>query len=641
MLGSRAYVREHLADAEAGLVKPGHAKHTAYYNLDNGTGRIRGLWLQGNYAAESIFRQWFQPLRDLGVSTIAPRSVRGSDYASFDDVGVPGFQFMQDRLEYNSRTHHSNMDFYDRLQRDDLVQMAVVMATVAYNTAVRAEPLPRKPLPFKVATATPTASAQGAVNPAVPNFEPVQPETFSASGGQPNAWADFDNDGDLDLFVGFRGGVNNKLYRNDAGKFTDVATELGVADAPDTRAAAWGDFDGDGWIDLFVGFSRRSNTPNKLYRNLGAGKGFADVATAAGVTVVGETRQPVFVDFDNDGDNDLFVAFRDAPNALLRNDGGHFTDVAATLGVADDRKTVGSVWFDYDEDGDLDLYTANQDGTLNGLFRNDVTKFTDVAATLGVDAAGMPRAGSNGPSVMDFDNDGDLDLFVADYGPNMLFRHDGAKFTEVAAAMGVAGGEKATPSNWGDYDNDGRPDLYVSSYVDKVTDGKDYLYHNDGDRFSQVMPDLIRQHPASHGILWADFDADGDLDLALADNNAPGRHYLYRNLLPAAVARRSIQVHVVDALGHHTKAGSEVRVFAAGTRKVLGTRLVDTGSGYCSQSVLPVHIGLATLAKVDVEVVAMTPGGRRVIKVAGVDPASLKNKPLVVKVPANAVRSTK
>jgi len=468
---------------------------------------------------------------------------------------------------------------------------------------------------------------------ASPRFELVQPDLFAVAGGQPNCWADFNNDGHLDLFVGFKNGVANRLYRYDGRVFADVAADLGLGDLTDTRAAAWGDFDGDGHLDLYVGFTRRSGAANKLYRNDGDGKHFTEIGHDLGIDAKGETRQVSWIDFDNDGRVDLFVAFRDAPNMLFHNDGHRFVDVAKDMGVDDPRKTVGAVWFDMNDDGRLDLYTANQDGTLNGFFRNDGTRFVDVAAELGMDAAGRPETfGSNGPSVVDYDNDGRLDLFVAGYGRNFLFHNEGqGRFKEVAEAMGVFGGERATPSAWGDYDNDGRPDLYVSSYVDKPLNEHDFLYHNDGARFGDAMIELVAKHGATHGVQWVDFDGDGAVDLALANNNPNGGHYLFRNVLPADRARRSIQVMVVDANGRHTRAGSEVRVYAPGTRTVLGGRLVDTGGGYCSQSVVPVHIGLPRDGKVDVEVTAMTTTGRKVTRVAGVDPNALPKRVLVVK----------
>ena len=142
LLGSRAYVKRHYGDRES--PEPGHETLAAYYNIDNGSGRIRGIWLQENDAADDIFRQWIRDLSDLGVTTIGRRSTRGTDHVPFNDVGLPGFQFIQDRLEYNSRTHHSNMDVYDRVQLDDLRQMSVVAAVFAYHTAMRDEQLPRK-----------------------------------------------------------------------------------------------------------------------------------------------------------------------------------------------------------------------------------------------------------------------------------------------------------------------------------------------------------------------------------------------------------------------------------------------------------------------------------------------------------------
>jgi hypothetical protein len=147
LLGSRAYVREHFADPATMQVKPAHEKLSAYFNIDNGTGRIRGVWLQGNLAVKQIFQQWIEPLGDLGVNLIGPRSVTSTDHLAFDAVGLPAFQFIQERLEYNSRTHHSNMDTVDHVQRDDMVQMATVAAVFAYNAAMRNEKLPRKALP--------------------------------------------------------------------------------------------------------------------------------------------------------------------------------------------------------------------------------------------------------------------------------------------------------------------------------------------------------------------------------------------------------------------------------------------------------------------------------------------------------------
>jgi hypothetical protein len=147
LLGSRAYVREHLGDTDTMTLKAEHAKLSAYFNSDNGSGRIRGVWLQSNLAVRPIFEQWIAPMRDLGVTILAPRSVTQTDHVPFDNIGIPAFQFLVDRLEYNSRTHHSNMDVYDRVQRDDIVQHATVMALFAYEAAMRGDRLPRKPLP--------------------------------------------------------------------------------------------------------------------------------------------------------------------------------------------------------------------------------------------------------------------------------------------------------------------------------------------------------------------------------------------------------------------------------------------------------------------------------------------------------------
>ncbi|HEY4208989.1 MAG TPA: M20/M25/M40 family metallo-hydrolase [Puia sp.] len=147
LLGSRGYVKKTFADPATMQLLPAHEKLAGYFNIDNGTGKIRGIYLQGNEACRPIFRQWFQSFHDLGAATVTINNTGGTDHLSFDAVGLPGFQFIQDEIEYNTRTHHSNMDTYDHLREDDLKQMATIVAAFVYNTAQRDEKLPRKPLP--------------------------------------------------------------------------------------------------------------------------------------------------------------------------------------------------------------------------------------------------------------------------------------------------------------------------------------------------------------------------------------------------------------------------------------------------------------------------------------------------------------
>jgi Zn-dependent M28 family amino/carboxypeptidase len=187
LLGSRAYVSEHFAKRlgpdprfgggppAAGAtpepqtppqfeIKAEHEKFAGYFNLDNGTGKVRGIYMQGNEEVRPIFRAWFSPFRDmigagpapepragnqrdLPIATLSISNTGGTDHQSFDGVGLPGFQFIQDPIEYDTRTHHSNMDVYDRIQEDDMKQAATIMAAFVYNTAMRDKKLPRKPLP--------------------------------------------------------------------------------------------------------------------------------------------------------------------------------------------------------------------------------------------------------------------------------------------------------------------------------------------------------------------------------------------------------------------------------------------------------------------------------------------------------------
>ncbi|HZX58726.1 MAG TPA: M20/M25/M40 family metallo-hydrolase [Mucilaginibacter sp.] len=146
LLGSYGYVKNHFGNAETGELKPEQAKISAYFNLDNGTGKIRGIYAQGNIAIKPIFEQWLVPFNDLGAKTVTLSNTGSTDHLSFDWVGIPGFQFIQDPLDYETKTHHTNMDTYDYLQIDDLKQAAVIVASFVYQAANRPDMLPRKPL---------------------------------------------------------------------------------------------------------------------------------------------------------------------------------------------------------------------------------------------------------------------------------------------------------------------------------------------------------------------------------------------------------------------------------------------------------------------------------------------------------------
>ena len=165
LLGSQGYVEQHFGsrprmddpnmkdmptllrrDAGPVTVKPEQAKVSAYFNVDNGTGKIRGVYLQENAAVAPLFKTWMEPFKDLGMTTLSMRNTGGTDHLSFDAVGIPGFQFIQDPIEYETRTHHSNMDVYDRLQPEDLKQISVIVASFVYDAAMRDQMLPRKPI---------------------------------------------------------------------------------------------------------------------------------------------------------------------------------------------------------------------------------------------------------------------------------------------------------------------------------------------------------------------------------------------------------------------------------------------------------------------------------------------------------------
>ena len=300
-----------------------------------------------------------------------------------------------------------------------------------------------------------------------PEFYRIQPDTFGANMSLSNAWGDYDNDGDLDLVVAFKNG-DVRLYNNALGGFTNVGQYLGLpTGGKERRSIAWGDYNADGYLDLFIGTNRQGN---ELYRN-DQSQAFVEVTEELGVGIPRiSARQISWVDFDNNGTLDLFVADRVGPNALFIKENNVFIEISQKVGLDDDRATVGACWFDYNQDGLLDLFLANQGDDMDALYRNNGENFVDVAAELGLEG-GYRTSGDGGVdcSVGDFNNDGQFDLFVATYGYNKLYKNDGrGGFSDVTEAMGLTGNDHMVGASWGDYNNDGWIDLFVAGYLSLI-----------------------------------------------------------------------------------------------------------------------------------------------------------------------------
>ena len=472
--------------------------------------------------------------------------------------------------------------------------------------------------------------------PAALAFASVQPELLGVPNSFSNAWGDYDNDGDLDLAVSLGSG-EVRLYRNDKGVLVSVGAQLGMpqAGSHELRGLSWGDFDGDGFIDLLGGATSKEKLTLVLHNE--RGKHFTDVAAAIGLTIPNRSaRQTNWIDFDNDGDLDVYATDRAGDNRLFRNDGGTFTQVFAGAGPTDSRPTVGACWFDMDRDGDLDLFLANQSGATDAMWRNDGSSFTDVAPALGM--TGPPRTtdqGGVGCAVGDYDNDGDFDLFVANYGHNQLYRNNGdGTFTDVARALGVGIENHAVSADWGDFDNDGDLDLWITSYTGAsgAQAPLDALFRNDGAAgFVNVLSRESPLNVADHGVQWVDYDNDGGLDLSVTDGYGPvGGHFVFRSTLPREAKRRSLSVLVLDAKGHQTRFGAEVRLFDKSGR-VIASRQVVTGGGYDTQRAAPVHFGLAKVGTVTVQVTFMSTDGPKPRTVRHVNPADYYGKSLVIR----------
>lgn len=430
-----------------------------------------------------------------------------------------------------------------------------------------------------------------------------------AADGEGVSWADYDNDGDLDVFVANYSGQQAFLYQNNGnGTFTDVASSAGILSGTNGVGVAWGDYDNDGDMDIFVG--NYGQAPF-LYRNNGNGT-FSDVASSAGVGVVANTVGSAFADYDNDGDLDLYVSnSTGVQDFLYRNNGdGTFTDVAAGAGIVDLIGTNGVAWADYDGDGDMDLFAAH-DGP-NSLYRNNGNgTFTDVAGTVGITD---PPTSSQGVAWGDYDADGDFDIYVSNTSgtQDYLYRNNGnGTFTNVATSVGMTDGSWGLAPSWADYDGDGDLDIYVSNQPNQ----QDFLYRNNGNgTFTEVaVSEGMADGAYGAAIGWADYDADGDLDL-LVSNYLGQQDFLYQNNLTGknwikviALTDSDNNAQTADGQPDRLAIGAKVEVdlnggadFSTGFG-AYAMALTGAGDGY-DQSGSPAHVMVGTVSTVDVRV---------------------------------------
>ena len=362
------------------------------------------------------------------------------------------------------------------------------------------------------------------------------------------AWGDYDGDGDLDLYVANWGSsvspvvAVNRLYRNNGnGSFSDIAQTAGVADSRNSIAANWIDYDNDGHLDLYVvNFSEQ----DQLYRNGGSGT-FSRVTGAAGVNVIsqGSETTAAWGDYDGDGDLDYYLCKLYFKNSLYRNNGsGSFTEVSSTSGVDDIRNSVSAAWGDYDGDGDLDLYVVNREQN-NALYRTEGTgAFSEVACALSVDNTDVGQSAN----WVDYDGDGDLDLYLANIGADALYRNDGNDiFVNVAQGdlRSVSGSWISWAGSWGDFDLDGVADVFVANGSDSKAGQVSHLLLGSAvGSFADVTSasGLSTAASSTRAAAAADYDGDGDLDLYVLNSRFPSfeASKLYRNDTAAGTAMR-------------------------------------------------------------------------------------------------------
>ncbi len=453
-----------------------------------------------------------------------------------------------------------------------------------------------------------------------PRFEPAH-IVFPVYPGRTlsPAWGDFDNDGDLDL----------PLARNEgAAAFAEIPGFRALLNDGNYHGASWGDYDNDGFLDLVV--LAYETGRSLLLHNEGDGT-FQNVAPLLGMDIEGSGETAVWGDFDGDGDQDLFTPYYShiSPfqSFLYRNEGnGTFTDIADDARVSlrslpERLRPEGAHAADINGDGSLDLYCAHH------LFinQNDGT-FKDVR-----EAVGLPAVFDEGSEFVDYDNDGDLDLYLRTVAGGRLFRWDGAAFEDVTARSGIPATTLMWGDSWADVDHDGDVDLL---YFSRTEPARLLINHGNG-TFHEDRA-FSRLGVMADNSAWGDYDNDGDLDVVVGAN----AWRLYRNELDSSAEfpNSYLQVVVLNAQGHRTQHGATVRLRRADVDDgQIQTRVVDGGSGYLSQNQYATHFGVVAGGVYAIEVVFPSGSGGPLVldarsqpSLGGIVPEELADKNITV-----------
>ena len=444
------------------------------------------------------------------------------------------------------------------------------------------------------------------------NFSKVTGSQVSIDSGASRSvnWIDYDNDNDLDLFIstGYRYGDNNLLYRNDNGTFIRVFNQPLVTDSLPSDGSSWADFNNDGFPDLCV--VNWWNKINLLYSNDGGGN-FTFLGSNPVTTLQSYSETCTWGDYDNDGLTDLFITNSDGVNHrnfLYKNTGGgNFQKIDTGVIVSETAYSRGANWVDIDNDRDPDLFVCREGNQNEFLYKNNGNGyFTKITSTPLTSNGGESWSGSWG----DYDNDGDQDVFVTNSvnQKNFLFRNDGNfSFTKITNDVIVSENGYHAVSGWGDFDNDGDLDMFVTQayippgFTQKTVNKlyKNMLIETGSPAFQKITSgELVNDSGYSYGFAWGDYDNDGDLDIATANTFGENqKNALYRN--DNQNGNKFITIKCTGTVTNKSAIGAKVRIKASiNGNPVWQMQEISGQSGYCGQN-LYLHFGLGNATVID------------------------------------------